>query len=134
MEKFTKFQKANLKRYAQIVEPLISKRNKALAKIESLKKEVEDYQEQINLTDTLVKSITGGYGIESIIKKVVTPTDKLDKNGNVVKVTTFEFIHPDTIIPPVEELIVPPIVEEGTPGSDFDVDKENFYSNETFNN
>ena len=60
MEKFTKFQKANLKRYAQIVEPLISKRNKALAKIESLKKEVEDYQEQINLTDTLVKSITGG--------------------------------------------------------------------------
>lgn len=134
MEKFTKFQKANLKRYAQIVEPLISKRNKALAKIESLKKEVEDYQEQINLTDTLVKSITGGYGIESIIKKVVTPTDKLDKNGNVVKVTTFEFIHPDTIIPPVEELIVPPTVEEGTPGSDFDVDKENFYSNETFNN
>lgn len=134
MEKFTKFQKANLKRYAQIVEPLISKRNKALAKIESLKKEVEDYQEQINLTDTLVKSITGGYGIESIIKKVVTPTDKLDKNGNVVKVTTFEFIHPDTIIPPVEELIVPPTVEEGTPGSDFDVDKENFYSNENFNN
>ena len=134
MEKFTKFQKANLKRYAQIVEPLISKRNKALAKIESLKKEVENYQEQINLTDTLVKSITGGYGIESIIKKVVTPTDKLDKNGNVVKVTTFEFIHPDTIIPPVEELIVPPTVEEGTPGSDFDVDKENFYSNENFNN
>lgn len=134
MEKFTKFQKANLKRYAQIVEPLISKRNKALAKIESLKKEVEDYQEQINLTDTLVKSITGGYGIESIIKKVVTPTDKLDKNGNVIKVTTFEFIHPDTIIPPVEELIVPPTVEEGTPGSDFDVDKENFYSNENFNN
>lgn len=134
MEKFTKFQKANLKRYAQIVEPLISKRNKALAKIENLKKEVEDYQEQINLTDTLVKSITGGYGIESIIKKVVTPTDKLDKNGNVIKVTTFEFIHPDTIIPPVEELIVPPTVEEGTPGSDFDVDKENFYSNENFNN
>ena len=134
MEKFTKFQKANLKRYAQIVEPLISKRNKALAKIESLKKEVEDYQEQINLTDTLVKSITGGYGIESIIKKVVTPTDKLDKNGNVVKVTTFEFIHPDTIIPPVEELIVPPTVEEGTPGSAFDADKENFYSNENFNN
>lgn len=134
MEKFTKFQKANLKRYAQIVEPLISKRNKALAKIENLKKEVEDYQEQINLTDTLVKSITGGYGIESIIKKVVTPTDKLDKNGNVIKVTTFEFIHPDTIIPPVEELIVPPTVEEGTPGSDFDADKENFYSNENFNN
>ena len=133
MEKFTKFQKANLKRYAQIVEPIISKRNKALAKIEKLKKEVEDHQEQINLTDTLVKSITGGYGIESIIKKVVTPTDKLDKNGNVVKVTTFEFIHPDTIIP-VKELIVPPTVEEDTSGYDFDADKENFYSNENFNN
>ena len=109
MEKFTKFQKANLKRYAQIIDPLISKRNRVAAKIAELQKEVEGYQEQIDMTDALVKSMTGGYSIEAIIRKVITPTDKLDKNGNVVKITTFEFIHPETIIPPVEEV---PVVAE----------------------
>ena len=109
MEKFTKFQKANLKRYAQIMDPLISKRNRVAAKIAELQKEVESYQEQIDMTDALVKSMTGGYTIEAIIRKVITPTDKLDKNGNVVKITTFEFIHPETIIPPVEEA---PVVAE----------------------
>lgn len=105
MEKFTKFQKANLKRYAQIMDPLINKRNKALEKIAKLKNEVDDYQKQLDMTDTLVKGMTGGYSIEAIVKKVITPTDKLDKNGNVIKITTFEFIYPDTIIPPVEELL-----------------------------
>lgn len=105
MEKFTKFQKANLKRYAQIMDPLINKRNKALEKIAKLKSEVDDYQKQLDMTDTLVKGMTGGYSIEAIVKKVITPTDKLDKNGNVIKITTFEFIYPDTIIPPVEELL-----------------------------
>lgn len=112
MEKFTKFQKANLKRYAQIMDPLISKRNKVAAKIAELQKEVEEYQKQIDMTDTLVKGMTCGYSIEAIVKKVITPTDKLDKNGNVVKLTTFEFIHPETIIPPVES----------TYGSDYDAD------------
>lgn len=109
MEKFTKFQKANLKRYAQIMDPLISKRNRVAAKITELQKEVEGYQEQIDMTDALVKGMTGGYSIEAIVRKVITPTDKLDKNGNVVKITTFEFIHPETIIPPVEEA---PVVAE----------------------
>lgn len=103
MEKFTKFQKANLKRYAQIMDPLISKRNRVATKIAELQREVEGYQEQIDMTDALVKGMTGGYSIEAIVRKVITPTDKLDKNGNVVKLTTFEFIHPETIIPPVEE-------------------------------
>lgn len=101
MEKFTKFQKANLKRYAQIMDPLISKRNRVAAKIAELQREVEGYQEQIDMTDALVKSMTGGYSIEAIVRKVITPTDKLDKNGNVVKLTIFEFIYPDTIVPPV---------------------------------
>lgn len=112
MEKFTKFQKANLKRYAQIMDPLISKRNRVATKIVELQKEVEEYQKQIDMTDALVKGMTGGYSIEAIIKKVITPTDKLDKNGNVVKLTTFEFIHPETIIPPIESAY----------GSDYDAD------------
>lgn len=101
---FTKFQKANLKRYAQIMDPLINKRNKTMTKIIELQKEVDDYQKQIDMTDALVKDMTGGYSIESIIRKVITPTDKLDKNGNVIKMTTYEFIHPETIVP-VEEVV-----------------------------
>lgn len=121
MKNFSKFQKANLKRYAQIMEPLISKRTKAVAKIITLQEEINEYQRQLDLTDALVKEITGGYSIESIVKKVVTPTDKLDKNGNVIKVTTFEFIYPDTIIPPVEEAKEPE-ADTYTQGSDFDID------------
>lgn len=122
MEKFTKFQKANLKRYAQIMDPLISKRNRVAAKIAELQREVEGYQEQIDMTDALVKGMTGGYSIETIVRKVITPTDKLDKNGNVVKLTTFEFIHPETIIPPVEEAPVAAEtveVEGATDAADF---------------
>lgn len=122
MEKFTKFQKANLKRYAQIMDPLISKRNRVAAKIAELQREVEGYQEQIDMTDALVKGMTGGYSIEAIVRKVITPTDKLDKNGNVVKLTTFEFIHPETIIPPVEEAPVAAEtveVEGATDAADF---------------
>ena len=38
-------------------------------------------------------------------------------------------------VPVIEKpVVVPPTVEGGTPGSDFDADKENFYSNENFNN
>lgn len=122
MEKFTKFQKANLKRYAQIMDPLISKRNRVAAKIAELQREVEGYQEQIDMTDALVKGMTGGYSIEAIVRKVITPTDKLDKNGNVVKLTTFEFIYPETIIPPVEEAPVAAEaveVEGATDAADF---------------
>ena len=53
-----------------------------------------------------------GYHTEDIIKKVVTPTDQVDKNGNIIKKVTFEFIYPDTIIPPVKE---EPVVD--TPSS-----------------
>lgn len=122
MEKFTKFQKANLKRYAQIMDPLISKRNRVAAKIAELQREVEGYQGQIDMTDALVKGMTGGYSIEAIVRKVITPTDKLDKNGNVVKLTTFEFIYPETIIPPVEEAPVAAEaveVEGATDAADF---------------
>lgn len=69
--------------------------------------------------------MTGGYGTEAIIKKVVTPTDKLDKNGNVIKQTTYEFIYPDTIVPPIIE-----VPEMPTAGSDYDVDETTMNSTE----
>ena len=66
--------------------------------------------------------MTGGYGTEDIIKKVVTPTDKLDKNGNVIKQTTFEFLYPDTIVPPVVEEPVEEIISVESISKPIDVE------------
>ena len=105
-KKFTKFELARMKRTAQNVDQYISKKNKLAAKITELQAELNGIQQLIDLTDAPTKAMTGGYGTEDIIKKIVTPTDKLDKNGNVIKMTTYEFLYPDTIIPPVKEDIV----------------------------
>lgn len=102
-KKFTKFELARMKRTAQNVEQYVVKKNKLSAKVSEMLQEINNLQQLIDLSDAPIKLITGGYGVESIIKKVVTPTDKVDKNGNIMKITTFEFIYPDTIVPPVTE-------------------------------
>lgn len=104
-KKFTKFELARLKRTAQNVDQFITKKNKLIAKIAELQAELDDINKQIELTDAPTVAMTGGYGTEQIIKKVVTPTDKLNNNGNIIKQTTFEFIYPETIIPVVAEPI-----------------------------
>lgn len=102
-KKFTKFELARMKRTAQNVDQYVTKKNRLVAKIAEMQKEVDELQQLIDLSDAPIKLTTGGYGVEQIVRKVVTPTDKLDKNGNVLKQTTYEFIYPDTIVPPVEE-------------------------------
>lgn len=103
VKKFTKFELARLKRTAQNVDQYIQRKNKLSAKIAELQAELDGIQQLIELTDAPTKAMTGGYGTEDIIKKIVTPTDKLDKNGNVIKQTTYEFLYPDTIIPMTPE-------------------------------
>jgi hypothetical protein len=102
-KKFTKFELARFKRTAQNVEEYLKKKRKLEAQKEKIDAELAEVIQLIELTDAPTKAATGGYGTEDIIKKVVTPTDKLDKNGNVLKITSFEFIYPETIIPPVVE-------------------------------
>lgn len=116
-KKFTKFELARLKRTAQNVEQFVSKKNKLTAQINKLNEELNAVNQMIELTDAPTVALTGFHS-EDIIKKVVTPTDKLDKNGNIIKTTTFEFIYPETIIPPIT------VVSETMPiaGSDYDVD------------
>lgn len=119
MKEFTKFEKARIKRTAQNVDQYVTKKNKLVEKITEMTNELTNLQELIDLSDAPVKLMTGGYGVEELVKKVVTPTDKLDKNGNVIKQTTYEFIYPDTIVPPVIE-----VPEIPTMGSDYDTDAE----------
>lgn len=123
-KKFTKFELARLKRTAQNVEQFVSKKNKIVAQMKKLQVELDATNKLIELADALTINMTG-YHSEDIIKKVITNTDKLDKNGNIVKVVTFEFIYPDTILPPIveEETVVEAVVPEA--GSDYDLDSEN---------
>lgn len=126
-KKFSKFELARLKRTAQNVEQFVAKKNRLVAQINKIQAELDEVNNMIELTDAPTVAMTG-YHSEEIIKKVVTPTDKLDKNGNVIKMTTFEFIYPDTIVPPVtaehvetvveETMGEEPVVEETTDGVD----------------
>ena len=106
-KEFTKFELARLKRTAQNVEGFLKQKNKLEAKKAEIEAELVNVNQQIELTDAPTVAMTG-YHTEDIIKKVVTPTDQVDKNGNVIKKVTFEFIYPDTIVPPVtkEETLV----------------------------
>lgn len=98
-KEFTKFELARLKRTAQNVEGFLKQKNKLEAEKAKIDEQLKDVIEQIELTDAPTVAMTG-FHTEDIIKKVVTPTDQVDKNGNVIKKVTFEFIYPDTIIPP----------------------------------
>lgn len=125
-KKFTKFELARMKRTAQNVDQYLTRKNKLEAKKAEIDAELAEVNNLIELTDAPTKAMTGGYGTEDIIRKVVTPTDKLDKNGNVIKQTTFEFLYPDTIVPPVvEEPVEAPVeetvaVEGATDAADFE--------------
>ena len=121
-KEFTKFELARLKRTAQNVEGFLKQKNKLEAKKAEIEAELVNVNQQIELTDAPTVAMTG-YHTEDIIKKVVTPTDQVDKNGNVIKKVTFEFIYPDTIVPPVTEEETP-VNNEETIVSDKESDNE----------
>lgn len=113
-KEFTKFELARLKRTAQNVEGFLKQKNKLEEKKAKIEEELSIINQQIELTDAPTVAMTG-YHTEDIIKKVVTPTDQVDKNGNIIKKVTFEFIYPDTIVPPVKE---EPVVDASSPTED----------------
>ena len=108
-KEYTKFELARMKRTAQNVEGFLKQKNKLEEKKAKIEEELAIVNQQIELTDAPTVAMTG-YHTEDIIKKVVTPTDQVDKNGNIIKKVTFEFIYPDTIVPPVTD-----VAEEETP-------------------
>lgn len=112
-KEFTKFELARMKRTAQNVEGFLKQKNKLEEKKAKIEEELAIVNQQIELTDAPTVAMTG-YHTEDIIKKIVTPTDQVDKNGNIIKKVTFEFIYPDTIVPPVADEEAPANVEETT--------------------
>lgn len=102
-KKLSKFEIANLKRTAENVSKLISRKNKLAELIKNYTEEYNEIVKNIDLYDAATIHITGGYHTEDIIERKVVFTDKLDKNGKPIKKTVFEFKYPDTIIPPTKE-------------------------------
>ena len=123
-KEFTKFELARLKRTAQNVEGFLKQKNKLEEKKAKIEEELSVINQQIELTDAPTVAMTG-YHTEDIIKKVVTPTDQVDKNGNTIKKVAFEFIYPDTIVPPIKE---EPVVDapSSTENDEITINENNF--------
>lgn len=112
-KEFTKFELARLKRTAQNVEGFLKQKNKLKTKLAEIEEQLKVVNEQIDLTDAPTVAMTG-YHTSDIIKKIVTPTDKVDKQGQIIKRVTFEFIYPETIIPPTTEETAKDNIENNT--------------------
>lgn len=103
MKKFTKFEIATIKRTAQNVSPMVSKKRKIAAQIIALKEEYDNLAKMQEQYEASIRTMTGGFSTEDLVNKVVETTNSLDKNGNPVKITKFVLKYPDTVIPPTEE-------------------------------
>lgn len=97
--KFSKFEIATIKRTAQNVSLMVSKKNRLLEQIKALQAEYEELETMQEQYEAPIKSMTGGYGTEDLVEKVVE-TSGTDKNGRPIKVTKYVLKYPDTIIPP----------------------------------
>ena len=85
---------ASVKRIAMNVNPLVVRKTKIINKINELVDEVHQIDNEIRGHETGIKSITGGMSSEQLIVKTVT--DKVDKNGNTIKITKYE-PNPDVV-------------------------------------
>jgi hypothetical protein len=116
MRKFSKFEIATIKRTAQNVAPMVSKKRKIEEKMVELQNEYKrlvDMQEQY---ENSIRTMTGGYSTEDLVTRVIETTNSVDKNGNHIKVTKYVLKYPDTIIPVAPEYecdnVIPGEIEE----------------------
>lgn len=71
MKKFSKFEISAIKRTAQIINPIVVKRGKALEKVRQLQKEIEEYDSTIAQYEKPILEMTGGYTTEELVIKNV---------------------------------------------------------------
>lgn len=102
MEKkeFSKFEIAVIKRTAQNVNPMVTKRAKLMEKINALQEEYDKLTVMQEQYEASIKTMTGGYGTEDLVDKVIEDTSKVNKDGNPIKITKYTLKYPDTVVPP----------------------------------
>ena len=103
--KFSKFEIATIKRTAQSVNPMVSKKAKLKEQIDALQAEYDQLNTMQEQYEASIKTMTGGYGTEDLVDKVIETTSAVDKNGKPIKVTKYVLKYPETIIPVAAEEI-----------------------------
>lgn len=103
-KEFSKFEIATIKRTAQSVNPMVTRKNKITEQIEELQKEWDTLNATQNQYEEAIKTMTGGYTTEDLVTKVIETTSAVDKNGKPIKVTKYVLKYPDIIIPPDAEI------------------------------
>lgn len=106
-KKFSKFEIATIKRTAQSVNPMVSKKAKIKEQIDALQAEYDQLNTMQEQYEASIKTMTGGYGTEDLVDKVIETTGAMDKNGKPIKVTKYVLKYPDTVIPVPAETIEP---------------------------
>lgn len=114
MKKFSKFEIATIKRTAQNVNPMVSKKAKLLEQIKNLQYEYDQLNALQEQYEASIRTLTGGYSTEDLVEKVIETTSTLDKNGKPVKVTKYVLKYPETIIPAPDETPCDPCIEKVT--------------------
>ena len=100
MKELSKFEIAAIKRTAQNVNAMVTKKTKLKEKIDALQAEYDQIEEAQEQFEVPIRKMTGGYGTEDLIVKVIEDTGKLDKDGKPVKLAKYVLKYPDTILPP----------------------------------
>ena len=118
MKKFSKFEIATIKRTAQNVNPMVSRKAKIKEQINALQAEYEQLDTMQEQYEASIKTMTGGYSAEDLVEKIIETTGAVDKNGKPVKVTKFVLKYPETVIPVAAE------ETEGTTTTEVDDTKE----------
>ena len=103
--KFSKFEIATIKRTAQSVNPMVSKKAKIKEQIDALQAEYDQLNTMQEQYEASIKTMTGGYGTEDLVDKVIETTSAVDKNGKPIKVTKYVLKYPETVIPVAAEEI-----------------------------
>lgn len=124
MKKFTKFEIATIKRTAQNVSPMVSKKKKIAAQIMALNEEYDNLSKMQEQYEASIRTMTGGFSTEDLVTRVVEPTNSVDKNGNPVKITKFVLKYPDTVVPPTVDEVVTPEPENALVDGNMEVDTE----------
>ena len=99
MKEFSKFEIAVIKRTAQNVNPMVTKKNKIRKQIAALSEEYDTLDKMQEQYEASIKTMTGGYSTEDLVDKVIKDTGKVDKDGKPIKVTQYILKYPKIIIP-----------------------------------
>ena len=112
MKELSKFEIAAIKRTAQNVNAMVTKKTKLKEKIDALQAEYDKIEEAQEQFEAPIRKMTGGYGTEDLVEKVIETTGAVDKNGKPIKVTKYVLKYPETVIPIAAENIEGATVEQ----------------------